>query len=324
MKTDFLYQSKYGLFIHWSSYSLNKDDTKRMTDCFKDRFKLYEKAVEDFDVDIFVEQVHETGADFVIFTLNHADFVLPFYLKEFEEMLPNRVIKRDLLKEIIDGLKKYNIKLIAYYNGDGFKDVEWQNYSEFHSNPQKHAEICYKITKAISDKYKEDIAGWWIDGCYLIDYNNRCGTRYDFKKYKECLTSGNKNAIVAFNINGAEPWEFDLKGISDYQAGELYELDRYPNGRFSGEGGSEWFSCCYMDDNWVHEDPGEVKSRYTNEEVINYIKKVNKLGGTFAYNLALYRNGVIPEAERKQLSDVRDEITRSNNVNEFMKLVCSN
>lgn len=305
MKTDFLYQSKYGLFIHWSSYSLNKDDTKRMTDCFKDRFKLYEKAVEDFDVDIFVEQVHETGADFVIFTLNHADFVLPFYLKEFEEMLPNRVIKRDLLKEIIDGLKKYNIKLIAYYNGDGFKDVEWQNYSEFHSNPQKHAEICYKITKAISDKYKEDIAGWWIDGCYLIDYNNRCGTRYDFKKYKECLTSGNKNAIVAFNINGAEPWEFDLKGISDYQAGELYELDRYPNGRFSGEGGSEWFSCCYMDDNWVHENPGKVISRYTDEQVIDYIRKVNELGGTFAYGIALYRDGTIPEAEQKQLKEIK-------------------
>lgn len=305
MKTDFLYQSKYGLFVSWTSFSLNKNDTKRMTDCFQDRFKLYQNAVDEFDAHTFAKQVHETGADFVVMTLNHADFVLPFYLKEFEEMVSNRVIKRDLLKEIIEELKAYGIKFMAYFNGDGFADSEWQEFCEFHSNPQKHAEICYKITKAISDKYKEGIAGWWIDGCYLIEYNNRCGTRYDFKKYKECLTSGNKNAIVAFNINGAEPWEFDLKGISDYQAGELYELDRYPNGRFSGEGGSEWFSCCYMDDNWVHENPGEVISRYTDEQVIDYIRKVNELGGTFAYGIALYRDGTIPEAEQKQLKEIK-------------------
>ena len=110
MKTDFLYQSKYGLFVSWTSFSLNKDDKERITDCFQNRFKLYQKAVDEFDAHTFAKQVHETGADFVVMTLNHADFVLPFYLKEFEVMISNRVIKRDLLKEIIEELKAYGIE----------------------------------------------------------------------------------------------------------------------------------------------------------------------------------------------------------------------
>ncbi|MBQ7995682.1 MAG: alpha-L-fucosidase [Bacilli bacterium] len=309
MKTDFLYQAKYGLFIHWTSFSLNKSDKEEMSSDFEKRFESYKRAVEEFDVATFVEQVKETGAGFVIMTLNHADFVLPFPLKEMDELLPKRKIKRDLLQEIIEGMNENNIKFIAYFNGDGFADKEWQELTGFYSDPKGHAEYCYKITKAISDKYGKGISGWWIDGCYLIEYNNRSGERYDYRRYKKCLLSGNEDAIVAFNLNGTEEWKFETEeGVSDYQAGELVYLDRYPAGRFSGEAKSQWFSCCYMDDNWVHSSPGKVVSRFSDEEVIDYIKKVNEKGGTFAYNCALYRNGHFPKAEIIQLNKIKEAL----------------
>ena len=308
MNTDWLYQSKFGLFVHWTTFTLYKDDKEVMTADFNKRLSLYKEAVDNFPVKEFAKRINSFGARFVIFVTSHADMVLPFPLKELDEIIPNCTCKRDLVRELIDELKKYNIKLLLYFNGDGFNNPEWQKVSKWYDNPKQHAEYCYKITKAISDRYKDDIAGWWIDGCYLIDYNNRCGERYDFKKYKECLTSGNKDAIVAFNINGAEPWTFKLENISDYQAGELYCLDdRLPNGRFSGEGGSQWFSCCLMDDLWVHDKPGEIKSKYDDKEVIEYLRKVFDNGGVFAYNCALYKDGSFPDCEIKQLANIKKE-----------------
>ena len=56
-----------------------------------------------------------------------------------------------------------------------------------------------------------------------------------------------------------------------------------------------------MDDFWVHEKEGEPTPRYTNEEVLTYIKKVREGGGVFAYNVAPYQEGYIAPKTAEQL-----------------------
>ena len=175
MKTDWFYQSKFGLFVHWTTFTLYKDDKAVMTADFNKRISLYKEAVDNFPVKKFAKQVNSFGARFVIFVTSHADMVLPFPLKELDEIIPNCTCKRDLVRELIDELKKYNIKLLLYFNGDGFNSPEWQKVSKWYDDPKQHAEYCYKITKAISDRYKDDIAGWWIDNEKI--YQTVDGTR---------------------------------------------------------------------------------------------------------------------------------------------------
>ncbi len=291
-RTDWFHKAGFGMFCHWTTTTLPENGEK----------KDYHQAVEDFDLDTFVKQVAASGAKFLFFTASHSEMHLPFPLPELDEIVENHTSKRDLIGELADALEIYGIKLMLYFNGDGSTDKPWQETTFTYTDRSTHAEYCYKIAEAISKRYGKKIHGWWIDCCYVEGLCTGYGTSYDFVRYADALRAGNPDAIVAFNFKGIEEWDCPWgKGISDYQAGETNYIDRYPSGRFSGEGELQWFSLCWMDDFWVHEKDGEPTPRYTNDEVLDYINKVKAGGGVFAYNVAPYQEGHIAPKTAEQL-----------------------
>ncbi|MBO5286779.1 MAG: alpha-L-fucosidase [Clostridia bacterium] len=296
-RTDWFKEAGYGIFAHWTTKSLPKEGNK----------KGHAQAVEDFDVEGFTSQVIESGAKFLFFTITHSDMMLPFPLKELDEIVPGHTSKRDLISEMADILKNNGIKLMFYFNGDGSTDPQWQEATSFKENPELHAEYCYKITEAISKKYGKRVHGWWIDCCYEPGICGGRGTRYDYERYAKALRSGNEDSIVAFNFRGTEPWGSNWgAGIADFQAGEENDLVFYPNGRFSGEGGLQWFGLCWMDKFWVHETEGEPVPVHSNEKVLKYVKAVRDGGGVFAYNVAPYQEGHISEKTLIQLKWLKE------------------
>ena len=294
-RTDWFSKAGYGLFVHWTTYSLPEKGEK----------KEYFKAVEDFDIDTFVSQILETGAKFVFFTATHADMSVPFPLPALDEIIPNHTSKnRDLISELADKLEPYGIRLMLYFNGEGSgsTDPEWQTVTKFKDDIYTHAEYCYKVTEAISKKYGKKIHGWWIDCCYEAPVCGGRGARYDYKRYAEALRAGNPDSIVAFNFRGTEEWGSEWgRGIADYQAGEENELKFLPNSRFDGESGLQWFALCWMDDYWVHEKEGTPTPVHENQAVLDYVRKIKSKGGVFAYNVAPYQEGRISEATMEQL-----------------------
>lgn len=294
MRTDWFSKAGYGLFVHWTSYSLPKEGEK----------KNYFDAVRDFKLDEFVSQVVASGAKFLFITITHADMFLPFPLKELDDILPNHTASRDLITELSDALAKHDIKLLVYFNGEGSgkSDPLWQEITKFKTDPKVHAEYCYKITEAISKKFGKKIHGWWIDCCYEPGICGGRGTRYDYKRYADALRSGNEDSIVTFNFRGTEPWGSVWgKGICDYQAGEENDIINLPTSRFSGEGDTQWFALCWMDEYWVHEKEGVPKPVHENQRVLDYIKAIKSKGGVFAYNCAVYQEGLIADDTFKQL-----------------------
>lgn len=295
-RTDWFSKAGFGLFIHYSTLSLPEHGEK------KDFFD----AVRDFDVDKFVYQASSCGAKFVFITASHTHMMLPFPLKEMDDIVPNHTAKRDLISELSDKLEKNGIKLMLYFNGDGSCDKPWQDVTHFEDNQKLHAEYCYRIAKAISDKYGKKIHGWWIDCCYdnYLAPHDKIGRghRYDYARYADALRSGNPDSIVAFNFRGTTDWgcEWGI-GISDFQAGEENGLDHLPKSRFDGEGGSQWFALCWMDKYWVNETPGEPVPVHKNEDVLKYVKEIKKHGGVFAYNCAVYQEGYISDKTFEQL-----------------------
>lgn len=291
-RTDWFKEAGYGIFVHWTTNSLDKDGNK----------KEYFKAVEDFDIDTFVTQIKSSGAKFLFITTSHSQMCLPFPLKELDDIVPNHTAKRDLIMEIANRLEKENIRLMLYFNGDGSEDPEWQSATGFKTDHQRHAQYCYDVTRAISLKYGTKIHGWWIDCCYEPDVCKGTGVRYDYEKYASALRAGNPDSIIAFNFRGTCGWGSTWgRGIADFQAGEENSLDFLPKGRFSGEGNTQWFALCWMDEFWVHEKHGVPSPVHENERVLEYVRKVKENDGVFAYNVALYQEGHISDKTCEQL-----------------------
>lgn len=291
-RAKWLREAGFGIFCHWTTHSQPEKGEK----------VPHSQAIENFDIDRFTKQIIDTGARFLFFTITHADMHLPFPLKEMDEIVPGYTSTRDLVSELYDRLSPHGIKLCVYFNGEGSTDSVWQSKTEFRTNPQVHAEYCYRITEAISKKFGEKISGWWIDCCYEPGICGGRGLRYDYQRYANALRAGNPNSIVAFNFRGTESWGSEWgRNIADFQAGEENDLLFYPSGALSGEGGLQWFGLCWMDDYWVHEKKGEPTPVHSNEKVLNYIHRVKENGGVFAYNVAPYQEGHISEKTMAQL-----------------------
>lgn len=291
-RTDWFKEAGYGLFAHWTTKTLPQNGEK----------KSHYQAILDFDVVGFTNQVIESGAKFLFFTITHSDMFVPFPLKELDEIVPGHTCERDLIMEMADILEAHGIKLMFYFNGDGSTDPLWKEATKSQTDTALHAEYCYKIAEAISKRYGKKVHGWWIDCCYEPGICGGIGTRYDYKRYAEALRSGNEDSIVAFNFRGTCPWGSEWgREIADFQAGEENELEFYPNGRFSGESGLQWFALCWMDKFWVHETEGEPIPVHSNEKVLEYVKKVREGGGVFAYNVAPYQEGRISQKTFDQL-----------------------
>lgn len=313
-RAKWLSEAGFGLAVHWTSFTLPENPTDAdFKKPYEKRIADYIEAVENFDLDGFVSQIAETGARFLIFTLAHADMVLPFPLPALDEIVKGHTARRDLIAELSAALSKHGIKLILYFNPDGPCDADWKSTVRFADDPKFHAECVYKVVKAISDKYGKKISGWWIDDCYdthvLTVANRGLGHRYDYKRFGEVLRSGNPDAILAFNFSGAVcEWQSELGvGVADYQAGEENWLHRSPNGRFSGEGGTQWFGFSWMDDFWVHDKPGVPTPRFSDDEVLAYVKRVKQNGGAFCYGTAIYKEGRISAPAMRQLEYLKRE-----------------
>lgn len=292
MRTDWFSEAGYGLFVHWTTNSLPKYGEK----------KPHNEAVRDFKLDEFVAQVVASGAKFLFFTITHAEMKVPFPLKELDDVVSQYTAERDLISELADALEKHDIKLMVYFNGEDSMGKAWREVTGFETNPALHAEYCYKITEAISRKYGKKIHGWWIDCCYEPGICGGRGTRYDYERYANALRAGNEDSIVAFNFRGTCAWGSSWgKGISDFQAGEENGLDFLPKSRFSGEGDTQWFALCWMDEYWVHEKEGVPSPVHQSYEVLEYVRAIKSKGGVFAYNCAVYQEGLIADKTFEQL-----------------------
>ena len=298
-RVNWFREAGFGLFVHWTTYSLPENGEK----------KDYFRAVEDFDTDTFVTQVVASGAKFLFFTTSHADMMLPFPLPELDAIVPNHTARRDLIGELADRLAPHGIRLMLYFNGEGSTDPVWQAATGFKTDPATHAEYCYRVTEAISHRYGDKIHGWWIDCCYEPPVCGGRGTRYDYRRYANCLRAGNPKALVAFNFRGTEKWGCSWgKDICDYQAGEENDLAFLPTHPMDGEGDTQWFGLCWMDDYWVHEKEGTPTPRYDNEAVLDYIRKIRDKSGVFAYNTAPYQEGRISAPVMEQLRWLKENL----------------
>jgi len=90
--TDWLAGCRYGVGVHWTAQSVPRHGPPLP----------FQKAVDAFRVDEFVERLVYAGAEYLLFTSTHALQMLPAPNPVIDKILPGRTCKRDLIGELVN------------------------------------------------------------------------------------------------------------------------------------------------------------------------------------------------------------------------------
>jgi hypothetical protein len=146
------------------------------------------------------------------------------------------------------------------------------------------------------------LSGWWFDD------------RYPFQPFEELDKSakaGNPGRLVAFNS-----WILPkATEFQDYWAGEMGgDLMPLPSTAFFNQHGPESglqpHVLIFLDDNWVHgtENAEIVPPRFSDAQLIEYIKDCNSKGAPVTMNIGVYQDGTPSPRTLTQLYAVRKSI----------------
>ncbi|MFF2446654.1 FIMAH domain-containing protein [Neobacillus sp. NPDC058068] len=303
--TDWM-SGNYGVAFHYLQNWIN--ETK------DGGSKEWNDAVNAFDVNGFANEVSETGAKWVIFTVgqNSGYYVAPnATLDSYSGYKPGeRNSERDLIMDMADALKAKDIKLILYLpsnapkedtniaHGFGLKQVDANgNWHADEAFVQKWAEVI----KEWSDRYGTKIAGWWFDGFYGQNgYTAPWG-----KYYSDAAKSGNPNSVISLNLGASS-----FKKASDYQdylAGERGTdtlLSTSNEGRWIE--GVQWHALTPFG-GWS----GDSITR-KDQEAIDYTNRVIRNGGAISWNIGITWDGHITKNHFAMFKRIKDSLTKRN------------
>lgn len=301
---DWMRDAKFGIMVHYLATLQNALQPHNMG-----KITSWDSCVNDFNADLFAQQIHETGAGYVIFTVYQGTRFMCTPSESFERISGYKrgeaTSHRDLIVDIYKALQKYNIKLIVYVTGDGtYRDqkanvafnnpmLQWKQHgNKFIATPQ-WVNTWAGVLQEWSMRWGKKISGWWVDGTFSFHgYNDTLlGILY------KALKSGNPNSALAFNASPQKKVTYYSKW-DDYTAGEMNNFEDLPpaGGRLNG---AQWHIVSYLGTDWK-----SPAVRFKRNYLVNYINNVKSLGGVVTINVALYRNGSIDTTQLNFLKRV--------------------
>lgn len=316
-------KAKYGLMIHFGLYSLlagiykgqkgptyaewiqaNKKIPKAEMDKLANIFNpIY------FDSDYICKFAKDCGLKYIIITTKHHEgFALFKSNADSFNSYHTSPCKRDLIKELADSCKKYNLKLGFYYsqcidwrdlNGGGYTikpvncaGVSWSNEWDYPDNSIKNYDICFnnKILpqiKEIMQNYGDIFLAWFdmpLDSQKIHSQkiynlvkqlqpncliNSRLGNGlYDYVSLGDNEIPNHIPKDISFNINNNDIWGFKKSPYG------LYE------------------SACTLNNSWGY---SVIDNNWKSvEEILNNRIKLEKLGINYLINIGLDGLGRIP------------------------------
>ncbi len=286
---DWFSSMKYGVMFHWTSQTAPRSGN----------LKAYKEAVQSFDVQRFAKMVQETGADYVVFTANHADPHFPAPLTAWEKVHPGWTTERDLIAEIADELKKYNIRLFLYLATHTYANYDKVNSTEFE-------EINQSLLSEIGEHYQDKIAGYWFDGWYQSYQKHPF---FDFERFYQTCKAGNPERVIALNS-----WLYPTVTVwQDYWAGEVFTPGVPPHDQIltAGPGkGLDYHGLLALEGGWVHTEKNTAIAlpKINTKDLINYVAGcIGK--GPVTINVLIYQDGTISEKAMEALHSLNQQIS---------------
>jgi hypothetical protein len=295
---------KYGVQFHWTSRSAPRQGDR----------KPYAEAVRDFPAREFAALVHSMGAGYVILTTSHAEQFFPAPIRAIDRIKPRRTADRDLVRDWIDALGAYGIKLILYYHvghDDWQQPDGWWRATGFDPRrPQRFLENWRAIVSEVGTRYRDGLVGWFFDdGCVYYPLNP------DFHQLTEVAKTGNPDRLVCYF-----PWALPrMTDFQEYLCGEGYDLltswDGLPpdgSGVYTSgpHQGLQAHTNFVLEHDWVHNQLNTpiAPPRVSREAFLRDMKAGIVHGVVPSVNLEIYQDGGVGRASHDLMVALRNEV----------------
>lgn len=319
-KAAWMAQGSFGVMTH---YLLSPGGTTP-----EEKTANLNRMVDNFDLEAYVAQIEETGADWVIFTLMQGTGFLSSRSEYVDKLQPGISPRRDLIPELGRLLHARGKRLIVYMPSPhtgadpvvkSLIGLGTEGYEDRHN----------ELVRELSLKGGKDIDGWWFDSCGPQE-------NAAWQREMDASRAGNPEAVIAFS--GAE---FCASGgniqprcpIEDYHAGEIHLLEDgkirtdfvYPPGEgnilvdenrklrkrgqeakfYMPEGqfidNVQWHGLLPIDLTFNPAVPNQY-CHYTDKELFKFVDDIKAVGGALTINVPIENeNGHIPDDTHSQL-----------------------
>lgn len=298
-----LSETGYGVGVHWTKR------TWPMQGVPVD----FERAVEDFDVEGFVDQVQECGAGHVLFTGLHLLCHFAGPNRAMDNVLEGYTCRHDLVGEIAEKLARHDIRFILYFNDATGGDYETPWCKAISGGPDQDSKLYFhhyiNILRELGVQYGDLVDAFWIDRGYHLE---RCGAPW--RELYQAAKVGNSKRLVTWNT-GVQRHLYWTE-YQDFWSGEIWDLRFRPRGQTTPFG-FPWYAYA----SWQHMQPLDYlggrwgmfseQHRYAPwdpvepELVADFIRSFQSAGGTATINLLISQEGTIVEADLENMCRCR-------------------
>lgn len=315
----------FGLMVHWLFPTTAPELRKPCTSL--------DEAVDAFDLDRFIDQFVESGADWLVFTLgqNTGYYASPNAIIE-QLAGPGHCSQRNLALELATRVSKLGKRFIAYFPAEfAFQSQEMQAAFEWSKNDpaQVHFQRHYcRVIEEYARTFGSLLSGWMFDGCYswdtFADFPFPSHLR-DWPAWAKAARAGNPDAALAFNdasfcMGLTQP----LTNEQDFLFGEIEVLREgkirlgradnaplyLPDSRFAPGTRCQWHALPFIDAYWMHSQGGPMEPLlYSDEDLFSFVRACKAVGGAITLNAGIYQEGHLADLTLAQLSRLARSIS---------------
>ena len=193
LRAGWMRDGNFGLMVHWIPPGPMPQKGEREMDL--------QRAVEAFDLDLFLRQFDESQADWMIFTIAQNSGYYASHNATLDRLLgPGHTSHRDLVMEIAKSVKARNKRFIAYLPcivthapDDVRTKLGWT--TEENTTPNLFRERYAEVIRDFALRFGSLLDGWWFDGA-VDEYHYKDSYSPAFM---EAARAGNPMAAVTFN-----------------------------------------------------------------------------------------------------------------------------
>jgi len=317
--TDWFKETEYGLMFHYLENIVNHQEHEGS----QGNSTSWNACLDEFNTEVFAEQVEQTGAGYVMFSVmqNSRYMIAPNSVFErYTGYAPGDYTStsRDLINDLYASLNPRGIKLMLYFTACGpLNDMQAKtglgDIGDVSNNATFRAR-WEEVAQEFSQTYGTKISGWWIDGAHYGGYRNGVSNytpnETNLGSFRTALLSGNSNAIIAFNAGSQSKDPYVWSSREDYVAGERKEFPSVlPTSRFlnprSGLPSNtntrkQWHMMIPLGHGFGRHD-----TLYKPSQLANYVKQISNVGGVISFDVGVYRDGTLAKGQRESLAEIR-------------------
>ena len=322
-RMEWFTDARFGMFIHWGLYAI-----PARGEWYRSHAKMkkeeYDKYLGEFNPTHYnprewARAAKEAGMKYVVLTTKHHDGFCLFDSQYTDFKATNTKAGRDLIREYVDALREYDLKVGFYYSTIDWHHPHYQVYGD-QAHPQRSDE-AYKDHEFDFDIYLDYMHGQvkelmtnygkidilWFD----YSYDNLQGEAWRATELVKMIRHYQSDIILNDRLEGTGNSSLKQE-VTNYFSGDFVSPEQLipPEGMFDKAGNRiPWEACVTMNSNW-----GYVARRSVYKSSTTLIRKLIECvskGGNLLLNVGPDAKGRIPKESLEGLKEIGEWMDRN-------------